>query len=646
MKRLLAVFLCLSLLLGSVTVLAEGSGMSTPRTNISDNVAPNLVKFVFTEDGKTLRPGDTLHLQMKLEDRSDIRECEVQFVLKSSDLLLQVPLAYDAASDTYKGEYVLSKNEVNGTYIINILYAVDKHGNSLLLQEDKKGFGKFKMKGGIKNLKLKGTAKIKGNGKVLEPDDEVTLKVKLDKENPDAAYMDATFVPETQPKTGTIRYQFVLEPISTKTYEGEISFQEGTRNGKYLLESVSLYDAEYNVLGIMEVKGQYVILKGSSDDKTAPVISAVTLQEKGKKLTGGDTIHISARIRDKSDVDVIAFVMDKNAIEYLDGAATVKKTKDSHLVELEYKKSTGKYEGSWKLPKDLPDGQYSLVVNARDEADNLSYKTFEDQCFTYTSPDVADKGMKAFVTECWKALFGKEPTKGQLRDYATPLATGKKKAVSIIKTLVKKSGLTGEAAAEALWQIMQGKAPTAEEKAATVEALKVSLNNGIDSLNNAAFRQRCKDWGIKPGTLGTKSSDTKVDSVDVDGGHYTLNGNKATLTGVTKKDVKSLKIPATVSANGKTYKVTKIDGAACKGLSKLTTLTIGKNVTTIGQDAFKDCAALNSITVSGTKLKTVGKDSFSGISRKATFKCPAKQLAKYKDLFRKNGNAPRNAKFE
>ena len=132
--------------------------------------------------------------------------------------------------------------------------------------------------------------------------------------------------------------------------------------------------------------------------------------------------------------------------------------------------------------------------------------------------------------------------------------------------------------------------------------------------------------------------------MDVSGGHYTLSGSKATFTGVTDKNVKSLTIQDTVTANGKTYKVTKIDSSACKGLKKLASVTIGKNVTGIGQSAFKDCAKLKTVTINAAKLKTVGKDAFAGIQKKATFKCPKKQKDAYKKLIKPN--APKNVKFE
>ena len=48
---------------------------------------------------------------------------------------------------------------------------------------------------------------------------------------------------------------------------------------------------------------------------------------------------------------------------------------------------------------------------------------------------------------------------------------------------------------------------------------------------------------------------------------------------------------------------------------KLTKVTIGKNVTKINKNAFKDCGSLKTIIIKTKKLKKVGKDAFSGINK-------------------------------
>ena len=137
-----------------------------------------------------------------------------------------------------------------------------------------------------------------------------------------------------------------------------------------------------------------------------------------------------------------------------------------------------------------------------------------------------------------------------------------------------------------------------------------------------------------------------------------------TVTKITDKKAKNLTIPATVKVKGVTYKVTGIADKAFKNNKKLTTVTIGKNVkkvgkevfsgctklaavkfdtklTTIGEkafykctkltnatvpknvktinaSAFADCTNLKKITVTAGKLKTISKNAFKGINKKAT----------------------------
>ncbi len=186
---------------------------------------------------------------------------------------------------------------------------------------------------------------------------------------------------------------------------------------------------------------------------------------------------------------------------------------------------------------------------------------------------------------------------------------------------------------------------------------------------------------------------TPVTQVTVKNGVYEISGNTAIFVKPKKTTLTGLVIADTVKADGTTYKVTEIKASACKNMKKLSTLTIGKNVKTIGRNAFSGCvkltavkggaaltdigdaafksckvltkfvfntkvqnigknafngcAKLKSIVVKTTKLtaKTVGANAFKGIYKKATFKCPAKKLKDYKTLFVKKG-APKTCMFK
>lgn len=121
---------------------------------------------------------------------------------------------------------------------------------------------------------------------------------------------------------------------------------------------------------------------------------------------------------------------------------------------------------------------------------------------------------------------------------------------------------------------------------------------------------------------------------------YQVTGNKTvTFLKPSKSSITSLVIPATVSANGKKYKVTRINAKACKGFKNLKSVTIGKNVKYIGEYAFYNCKKVRTLTIKTTSLTSskVGKYAFKGISKKAKLVLPSKKSKAYKKLLKNRG---------
>lgn len=138
-----------------------------------------------------------------------------------------------------------------------------------------------------------------------------------------------------------------------------------------------------------------------------------------------------------------------------------------------------------------------------------------------------------------------------------------------------------------------------------------------------------------------------------------LSDKQVSFAGPKKKTIKTLKIPATVRINNKTFKVVQIEKGACKGLKKLQSVTVGKNVSTIKDEAFMNCKALKTIVFGtetktigkkvlkgdkkltkvqfkGKKLKKIGKGTFAGVSfKKIKFVVPKSKNSKYKKQYAK-----------
>ena len=98
-------------------------------------------------------------------------------------------------------------------------------------------------------------------------------------------------------------------------------------------------------------------------------------------------------------------------------------------------------------------------------------------------------------------------------------------------------------------------------------------------------------------------------------------------------------IPATVTLQGTTYKVTSIAAKAFYNNKKLKKIVIGKNVVQIGKKAFYGCSNLKNIVIKTKKLtaKTVGKKAFYKIHKKAVVKVPKKCKKQYKIWLKKTG---------
>ncbi|MCR5106053.1 MAG: leucine-rich repeat domain-containing protein [Eubacterium sp.] len=94
---------------------------------------------------------------------------------------------------------------------------------------------------------------------------------------------------------------------------------------------------------------------------------------------------------------------------------------------------------------------------------------------------------------------------------------------------------------------------------------------------------------------------------------------------------------ATVKLGGVSFKITAINANAFKNCNKLTTFKAGGNITTIGKNAFNGCSSLKSVTITSTKLKSIGSGAFKGTTAKTKFKVPKSKLAKYSKMIYKAG---------
>ena len=86
-------------------------------------------------------------------------------------------------------------------------------------------------------------------------------------------------------------------------------------------------------------------------------------------------------------------------------------------------------------------------------------------------------------------------------------------------------------------------------------------------------------------------------------------------------------IPASITINGVSYKVTSIAKNAFKGNKKLTKAVVSKSVKSIGAGAFQNCKKLKKATI-GASVKTIGKNAFKGCAKLKTITVKSGNLNK------------------
>ncbi len=146
--------------------------------------------------------------------------------------------------------------------------------------------------------------------------------------------------------------------------------------------------------------------------------------------------------------------------------------------------------------------------------------------------------------------------------------------------------------------------------------------------------------GSTPGQNGSSGQQTEVKVGIVDKNMYTCREDGTALySGCSTKNRIMIKVPETVKIGGKTYTVISLEDSCMEKNKKLTSVTVGKNVVQIGDEAFYGCKKLKKIKIKSEQLDYIGSDAFYNISSKAVIYVPRSCLSEYRTMIRESGNA-------
>lgn len=128
---------------------------------------------------------------------------------------------------------------------------------------------------------------------------------------------------------------------------------------------------------------------------------------------------------------------------------------------------------------------------------------------------------------------------------------------------------------------------------------------------------------------------------------YNVRNGKASATNPIDWSAKTVKVKDKVKIYGKNYKVTKVTKEAFYGMPKLKKLIIGKNVTSIGANAARDCEKLRTIKIMSGNITSMGRNWLKNIGNNPTvyIKASKKKYKKLKKLIKAKSGCPKNTRF-
>ena len=178
-----------------------------------------------------------------------------------------------------------------------------------------------------------------------------------------------------------------------------------------------------------------------------------------------------------------------------------------------------------------------------------------------------------------------------------------------------------------------------------IEAFNQSLRDGLTGVAYIDVYSHLKSTGFS-----TLDGTHYPNEVSIAIYHYILEHLSGSLTYRVKTDTatviapgsqafKTIKIPASIKIGTRKIPVTMIRANAFQNMKKLTSVTIGANISVIGREAFMGCKRLRRIIIKTRSLtgKTVKTNAFTGIRPAATVYCPADQLTAYRRILLRRG---------
>ena len=150
----------------------------------------------------------------------------------------------------------------------------------------------------------------------------------------------------------------------TKLYEGQIDISDTTVNGKWTVSSVVACDTSYNYAEEKNFdEEKFFEVSGTATDSQGADIDTSSVKYSMSKATTGDTVTISIKVTDDSEIENVFLTVENIDTHYVPFS----------FYPMTYNEVTGLYEYQFKITDETPNGRYRLAyISVHDKASNSS----------------------------------------------------------------------------------------------------------------------------------------------------------------------------------------------------------------------------------------------------------------------------------
>ncbi len=380
-----------------------------------------------------------------------------------------------------------------------------------------------------------------------------------------------------------------------------------------LLEKLSGAEKEKLQAAITEAK-KVLDKEGATDEEIQPVLDRL----KGTVKAAEEYLEAEKQLNDK-------IAEAEEMLEKLSGAE-----KEKLQAAIDAVKELLKTEG---VTKEQLEEALRNLTNAVEESkpveEQLNNKIAEAEKLLEKLTGADREELQAAIDAAKEILKTEGATKEQLEQVLANLKAAVNKAIEITKPVEERLADKIAAAKKLLETLSADKkagleavireAETILSKPDATEAeIKAVLDRLIAAIEEAKKPETPPTPPVQEEKPGLNQTFTEANGLTYKVTAYSTAAKTVTVTKASKQ-LASVTIPDTVVYRKEIFKVTAIGDSAFANQKKLKSAVIGKNIVTIGKKAFLNDKKLVKITFKGTAVKTIGKDAFKNIGKKAVF---------------------------